>query len=134
MKSGFLFLGAISALIGVGMGAFGAHGLKATLSPEMLTVYQTGVTYQMWHALGLIGIALMRRQVSESKLLNWAGYLMFFGIVLFSGSLYLLALLNLTWLGMITPIGGISFLIAWLLIAIFAAQKQHHSRYTHARR
>ena len=134
MKSGFLFLGAVSALSGVGLGAFGAHGLKATLSPEMLTVYQTGVTYQMWHALGLIGIALISQQVPESKLLNWAGWLMFIGILLFSGSLYLLAILNLKWLGMITPLGGVSFIIAWLLIAIFAAKKQHHSRYTSARR
>jgi uncharacterized membrane protein YgdD (TMEM256/DUF423 family) len=134
MKSGFLFLGAISALTGVGMGAFGAHGLKATLSPEMLTVYQTGVTYQMWHALGLISIGLISQQVPESKLLSWAGWLMFIGILLFSGSLFLLVLLNLKWLGMITPIGGISFITAWFLIAIFAAKKQHHSRYTNARR
>jgi uncharacterized membrane protein YgdD (TMEM256/DUF423 family) len=134
MKSGFLFAGALSALIGIGMGAFGAHGLKATLSPEMLAVYQTGVTYQMWHALGLIGIALMRQQGLESALINWAGRLMFSGILLFSGSLYLLALFNLKWLGMITPIGGVSFIIAWALIAIFAVQKPHHSRYTHARR
>jgi uncharacterized membrane protein YgdD (TMEM256/DUF423 family) len=134
MKSVFLFLGAISALVGVGMGAFGAHGLKAILSPEMLTVYQTGVTYQMWHALGLMGIALMRQQIPESKLLIWAGWLMFIGILVFSGSLYLLVLLDLKWLGMITPVGGVSFILSWLLIAIFAAQKQHHSRYTHARR
>jgi uncharacterized membrane protein YgdD (TMEM256/DUF423 family) len=134
MKSVFLFLAALSALIGVGMGAFGAHGLKAILSPEMLTVYQTGVTYQMWHALGLMGIVFMRQQVPESKLLIWAGWLMFIGILLFSGSLYLLVLLDLKWLGMITPLGGVSFILAWLLIAIFAAQKQHHSRYTHARR
>jgi uncharacterized membrane protein YgdD (TMEM256/DUF423 family) len=64
----------------------------------------------------------------------WAGWLMFIGILLFSGSLYLLAVLNLKWLGMITPIGGVSFITAWLLIAIFAAKKPHHSRYTHARR
>jgi len=134
MKSVFLFLGAISALIGVGMGAFGAHGLKAILSPELLAVYQTGVTYQMWHALGLMGIALMRQQIPESKLLIWAGWLMFIGILVFSGSLYLLVLLDLKWLGMITPVGGVSFILSWLLIAIFAAQKQHHSRYTHARR
>ena len=134
MKSVFLFLGAISALVGVGMGAFGAHGLKAILSPEMLAVYQTGVTYQMWHALGLMGIALMRQQIPESKLLIWAGWLMFIGILVFSGSLYLLVLLDLKWLGMITPVGGVSFILSWLLIAIFAAQKQHHSRYTHARR
>ena len=134
MKSGFLFLGALSALIGVAMGAFGAHGLKAILSPEMIAVYQTGVTYQMWHALGLIGIALMRQQVPESKLLGWAGWLMFMGILLFSGSLYLLVLLDLKWLGMITPLGGVSFITAWLLIAIFAAKKQHLSRYNNARR
>ena len=133
MQSGFLFLGAFSALIGVGMGAFGAHGLKAVLSPEMLTVYQTGVTYQMWHALGLIGIALMRQQAPESKLLIWAGSLMFIGILIFSGSLYLLAILDLKWLGMFTPIGGVSFMMAWVLIAIFASKKQHHSRYENAR-
>ena len=134
MKSGFLFLGAVSALVAVGMGAFGAHGLKATLSPEMLTVYQTGVSYQIWHALGLICIALISQQDPESNLLSWAGWLMFVGILLFSGSLYLLVLLNLKWLGMITPLGGVSFITAWVLIAIFAAKKQHHSRYTHARR
>ena len=134
MKSVFLFLGAISALVGVAMGAFGAHGLKAILSPELLAVYQTGVTYQMWHALGLIGIALLRQQVPESRLLSWAGWLMFIGILLFSGSLYSLALLDLKWLGMITPLGGVGFITAWLLIAIFAAKKPHHSRYTHARR
>lgn len=134
MKSLFLFLGAISALVGVGMGAFGAHSLKAVLSPEMLAVYQTGVTYQMWHALGLIGIAIFRQQEPESRLLGWAGSLMFIGIILFSGSLYLLALLNLKWLGMITPVGGVGFITAWALLAVFAAKKPHHSRYTHARR
>lgn len=130
MRSVFLFLGAFCALTGVGMGAFGAHGLKAILSPERLAVYQTGVTYQMWHALGLIAVALLRQQVAESRLLRWAGGLMFAGIVLFSGSLYLLVLLDQKWLGMITPIGGVSFLIAWLLIALFAARKNPNSRYT----
>ncbi|MGZ4969618.1 MAG: DUF423 domain-containing protein [Methylobacter sp.] len=133
MKSNFLLLGALSAFIGVGMGAFGAHGLKAVISPEMLTVYQTGVTYQMWHALGLIGVALIQRQAPGSKLLHWAGWLMFAGILLFSGSLYALALLNHHWLGMITPFGGVCFLIAWLLITLFANQNSrssdHNSRY-----
>jgi len=133
MKPVFLLLGALSALIGVGMGAFGAHGLKTVISPEMLAVYQTGVTYQMWHALGLIGIALIPQQTPDSKLVNWAGWLMFTGIALFSGSLYLLVLLNLNWLGMITPIGGVSFLTAWLLVTIFAAKNirasGHYSRY-----
>lgn len=121
MKSTFLMLGALSALLGVGMGAFGAHGLRTIISPEMLSVYQTGVTYQMWHALGLIAIALIGRQAPDSKLLHWAGWLMFAGILLFSGSLYALAILNHTRLGMITPFGGVCFLIAWLLIALFAA-------------
>ncbi len=133
MKSIFLSLGALSALIGVGMGAFGAHGLKTIISPEMLAVYQTGVTYQMYHALGLIGVALIHRQAPDSKLLHWAGWLMFSGIVLFSGSLYALALLNHTWLGMITPLGGVCFLAAWLLIALFATpnirSSDHNSRY-----
>ena len=130
MKPIFLLLGAFSALIGVAMGAFGAHGLKTVISPELLTVYQTGVTYQMWHALGLIGIALIHQP--GSRLLHWAGWLMFAGIMLFSGSLYLLALLNLKWLGMITPFGGVCFLTAWLLITLFAIQNirssDHNSR------
>jgi uncharacterized membrane protein YgdD (TMEM256/DUF423 family) len=132
MKMIFLLLGALSAMIGVGMGAFGAHGLKTVISPELLTVYQTGVTYQMWHALGLISIALIHQQAPASKLLTWAGWLMFAGILLFSGSLYLLALLNLKWLGMITPIGGVCFLTAWLLITLFATKNirnsDHNSR------
>jgi uncharacterized membrane protein YgdD (TMEM256/DUF423 family) len=129
MKSGFLFLGAICAFIGVGMGAFGAHVLKKMLSPEMMAVYQTAVTYQMWHALGLIAIAQLRVQASDSGLLTFAGVLMFLGILLFSGSLYGLALLNLNWLGMITPVGGVCFLTAWLLIALFTIKKQSSSRY-----
>ena len=122
MRNTFLILGAVSALIGVGMGAFGAHGLKTMLAPEMLAVYKTGVTYQMWHALGLILIALLRQQ-NKGKLLIWAGWFMFAGIILFSGSLYLLAILNTKWLGMITPLGGVAFLIAWILVVIFAWQQ-----------
>ena len=99
-----------------------------------MVTYQTAVNYQMWHALGLIGISFVHQQDQESKLIAWAGWLMFFGILLFSGSLYLLVLLNIKELGMLTPIGGISFIVAWALLAIFAAQKQHQSRYKNARR
>jgi uncharacterized membrane protein YgdD (TMEM256/DUF423 family) len=120
MRSLFLLLAAACALTGVALGAFGAHGLKTILTPTLLEVYKTGVTYQMWHALGLI--ALLHQQTPDEKLLHWAGWLMFTGIVLFSGSLYLLAILNLKWLGMITPLGGVAFLIAWLLLAIFAVK------------
>lgn len=128
LQSNFLFLAAFCALTGVGMGAFGAHGLKGVLSPDMLAVFQTGVSYQMWHALGLFGIALINRNSPQSSLLKWAGWLMFAGILLFSGSLYLMTLLDLKWLGMITPVGGLSFLTAWLLVAVFAIRKQPTSR------
>ena len=120
MKSIFLFLSAVSAFSGVAMGAFGAHGLRNTLAPEMLVVYQTGVTYQVWHALGLGLIALLASRVPTSKLLSWAGWLMFAGIVLFSGSLYLLAISGAKWLGMLTPFGGTAWLLAWLLTGVYA--------------
>jgi len=129
MKSVFLLLGAICAFMGVGLGAFGAHALKATLTPEALAIYHTGVTYQMWHSLGLIGIGLLQHQIPGSKLAPWAGWLMFSGILLFSGSLYLLALLNLHWLGMITPVGGVCFLIAWLLVCLSVKNKKPKKRY-----
>ena len=116
-------LAALSAFTGVALGAFGAHGLRKLLTPEMLQVYKTGVDYQMWHALALGLIATWVSQAQPSKLLHWAGCLMFAGIVLFSGSLYLLAVSNIKWLGMITPIGGVAFLGAWLLVIIFALNK-----------
>jgi len=120
MQSVFLFLSAVCGLTGVAMGAFGAHGLKAVLTPEMLAVYKTAVDYQMWHALGIGLIAIFRQQAPESALIKWAGWLMFVGIILFSGSLYLLAILNAKWLGMITPLGGVAFLAAWICVIIFA--------------
>jgi uncharacterized membrane protein YgdD (TMEM256/DUF423 family) len=111
------------------MGAFGAHALKASLSPESLAVYQTGVTYQMWHSLGLIAIALVQQSIPDSKRIAIAGWLMFLGILLFSGSLYLLVLLDMPKLGMITPIGGVCFLIAWLLLCLSASTKKTKKRY-----
>lgn len=129
MKSSvFLFFGATSAFLGVAFGAFGAHGLKTMISPEMLAVYKTGVEYQMWHSFGLIAIALMQQHDMQSRLLKWAGGLMFLGIILFSGSLYALAILNLPILGAITPIGGVSFLISWSLLIIFSGKKSSHNK------
>ncbi|MEN9898890.1 MAG: hypothetical protein RLZZ66_2539 [Pseudomonadota bacterium] len=133
MPSVFLFLGTTFAFLGVVLGAFGAHLLKTMMTPELLAVYQTGVTYQMWHAFGLIAIALMQQYDSESLLLKWAGSLMFLGIVLFSGSLYLLAVLDVPELGKITPIGGVSFLISWSLLVIFSGKKQTRQRYKSSR-
>jgi len=120
MNSVFLFLAAVCAFLGVAMGAFGAHGLKSVLSADMMAVYRTAVDYQMWHALGLGLVAMVRQQMPEVNLLRWSGWLMFAGIVLFSGSLYLLAILNLRWLGMVTPLGGLAFLAAWACLAIVA--------------
>lgn len=117
-----LLLGALSALTGVALGAFGAHILKNSIAAELITIYQTGITYQMWHALALILLALWQQQDPLSKLLTWSARLMFAGILLFSGSLYLLALLNIRSLGMITPFGGLSFLIAWGLLATYAVK------------
>jgi len=116
----FLLLSTISAFLAVAFGAFGAHGLKAILSPDMLAIYKTAVNYQMWHALGLGIIALLTHINSSSRLLHYAGWLMFAGIVLFSGSLYILSLSGLKWLGMITPLGGVCFLAAWLLLIIYS--------------
>jgi len=116
----FLLLSTISAFLAVAFGAFGAHGLKAILSPDMLAIYKTAVTYQMWHALGLAIIALLYQQNLSSRLLHYAGWFMFSGIVLFSGSLYALSLSGLKWLGAITPLGGVCFLAAWLLLIIFS--------------
>lgn len=119
----FLSFGAAAAGLAVGLGAFGAHGLKTVLSAEMLAVWQTAVTYQMWHALALILVALLLQNRND-KLLHRAGWLFIAGIALFSGSLYGLALSNLKWLGMITPIGGVCFLAAWSLIT-FSSLKKH---------
>ncbi len=123
MRYPVLFLAALSALLAVVMGAFGAHALKTVLTVEMLTVYKTAVNYHMWHALGLGLIAVFQQLSGESCYLLWAGRLMFSGIVLFSGSLYLLAILNIPALGMITPLGGLAFIAAWGLVLVFAAKE-----------
>lgn len=122
----FVILAAINMIIAVGAGAFGAHGLKRVLDPDMLTVWQTGVLYQLIHALGLLAIAWLSTRYA-SPLVPAAGWLMFAGIVLFSGSLYLLAGTGTRILGAITPIGGVAFLVAWGLVA-WAACTQSATR------
>jgi len=112
----FLMLGAINAFLCVAFGAFGAHGLKQSLSAEMLTVYQTGVQYHFYHSLGLIIVGLVLLHFPRSKSVLLSGWLMLGGIALFSASLYALSLTGIRALGMITPLGGISFLSAWLLL------------------
>ncbi len=112
-----LVAGALMAFLAVLTGAFGAHGLKGTLSAYEMDVFKTGVHYQMMHALGLLAIGLLMQNRDDVRL-RVAARLMFAGMVLFSGSLYILALSGVKWLGMITPVGGVCFLAAWLLLAL----------------
>jgi uncharacterized membrane protein YgdD (TMEM256/DUF423 family) len=120
MLKTFLMLGSLNAFLSVALGAFGAHALKSKLSADMLNVYQTGVQYHMVHSLGLILIALLADKLGNSSLVNVSGWALFIGIVLFSGSLYVLSLSGIKILGAITPLGGVSFLLGWILLAIAA--------------
>lgn len=112
----FIIIGAINAMIAVAAGAFGAHGLENKLSTKYLDIWGKATTYQMYHALGLILIGIISGTTSIS--LNVAGWLMTFGIVFFSGSLYVLAVTQIQILGAITPIGGVLFIASWLLLVI----------------
>ena len=102
------------------LGAFGAHVLKTRLTPEMMTIYHTGNQYHFYHALGLLAVAILGIHWPTSVHLKWSGWLMFAGIIIFSGSLYALSLTGLRWLGAITPIGGVLFIAAWGLLAAAA--------------
>lgn len=118
----FIILGAINAFIAVGLGAFGAHGLKDILEPKYLEIWKTGVSYQMYHALGLLVIGVLAGKLPTSSLISTSGWLMIAGIVLFSGSLYVLCLTKIGILGAITPLGGVAFLTAWILIVVAAVK------------
>ena len=104
----------------VALGAFGAHALKARVAPDMLAVWQTGVTYHAWHALALFLLGLLMLHVPASIALRYAAWLFVAGIVLFAGSLYLLALGGPRWFGAITPFGGVAFIAGWIAVAIAA--------------
>jgi uncharacterized membrane protein YgdD (TMEM256/DUF423 family) len=114
MSKTFLLMAAISGFLVVALGAFGAHGLKEKISSDLLAVYQTGVLYQMFHTLALLAVALLLTHSPQLGALRWSGWLFAAGILIFSGSLYLLALTGVRWLGAITPIGGVAFLGGWL--------------------
>jgi uncharacterized membrane protein YgdD (TMEM256/DUF423 family) len=120
MPRTFLLAGALAGFVGVAFGAFGAHGLRGRLSPDMLAVFETGVRYQMYHALALMLTAalMMTGRIESGRAVAAAGWLFVAGIVLFSGSLYLLAVTGITVLGAITPIGGVAFLLGWACLAI----------------
>jgi len=118
MKTGriFIALGALSAFIGVATGAFGAHVLKSRISAEMLAVFEVGVRYQMYHAFALIATAWMQTRWL-SLIVTASGWCFVIGTVLFSGSLYLLSLSGVKWVGAITPFGGLAFLAGWACMA-----------------
>src|SRR5262247_1682194 len=113
MDRTFLLIGAVLGFLGVAFGAFGAHALKARLSPELLAVFETGVRYQMYHAIAVLIVAAAVGHSGRARLLMIAGWALITGIVFFSGSLYALALTGVGILGAITPIGGLLFLVGW---------------------
>ena len=116
----FLFLGSISSFLAVGLGAFGVHGLRGKISPEMLAAFQTGVQYHFYHSLGLFAVAFAASYLGDTGLIRWSGWMMVLGIVLFSGSIYALSTTGVRSLGIITPFGGTAFLAGWILLAVAA--------------
>ena len=118
MAKWLLMLASLSGFTGVALGAFAAHGLRGKLSENMLNVFQTGVSYQLWHTMALIGVALLLLRSPENTLLKVTGVLFAVGILLFSGSLYMLTLSGLGKLGMITPLGGVTWLVAWFCLGL----------------
>lgn len=120
MRRTFGIWGAAFAFLAVALGAFGAHGLREKISAEALAVYQTGVHYQLVHALALLLLAAL---VIEGKAARAAGWLFIAGVVVFSGSLYLLAITGAKWWGAVTPIGGLCFLVGWVCLIVAFAKK-----------
>lgn len=116
----FFVMGGFSGALGVALGAFGAHALKSRLSPERLETFETGVRYQMYHALALLVAAFAVGSWSSSILPVAAGWLFVAGTLLFSGSLYLLVLTDRRWWGAVTPLGGVAFIAGWVCLALAA--------------
>jgi uncharacterized membrane protein YgdD (TMEM256/DUF423 family) len=116
MERTFFVLGSLLAFLAVGLGAFGAHSLQGTFAPGMADVYETGVKYQFYHSLAMFAVAFALTQWPRSSAAI-AGWLFLVGIILFSGSLYLLSITGTRTLGIITPFGGLAFLAGWLVLA-----------------
>ncbi len=118
----FVFLGALNAFLAVGLGAFGAHGLKTVLTPDLLAVYHTGAHYHLLHALAVLCIGTLAQHQPASLYLKLAGWLLVTGIILFSGSLYVLSISGIRQLGIITPFGGVAFLAGWFMLMLAAVK------------
>lgn len=123
MKNKVIMLACISGALAVGIGAFGAHGLEPHRTKELMNIFKTGHLYHALHTLALLAVGMLMPEGAKEKMLNLASILFIAGIILFSGSLYLLALTDLRWLGAITPLGGICFIVAWLLVALHYYRK-----------
>ena len=121
MHKNFLLVAAILGFLGVAFGAFGAHGLRGRISPEMMAVFEIGVRYQMYHVFALLAVAVAIGQFGQLRLLYVAGWSFIAGTLIFSGSLYALALTGTGMFGAITPIGGVGLLIGWACLAFVAA-------------
>lgn len=119
----FIILAGIFGFLAVALGAFGAHGLQKIVEPRLLEVWHTGVQYQMYHSLALLAVALLAVSYINPAIAKWAGGAFVIGILLFSGSLYAIVLLGVRNLGLITPIGGVFFLIGWALLIVAALKK-----------
>jgi len=124
MNNLLLVLAAINGFVAVSLGAFAAHGLRSMLGPDLLATFQTGVQYHMYHALAMLAVGILVTQFPAQTGLRVAGYLFLAGILIFSGSLYVLALSGIRWLGAITPIGGVAFLAGWATLAWTMARAQ----------
>ncbi len=124
----FIVWGSLLAFLGVALGAFGAHGLKDQISEDMLAVYNTGVHYHLVHALGLVLLGLAADRLADRKRVNAAGWCLLIGVILFSGSLYLLAVTGIKWLGAITPLGGVAFLVGWAMLGLAAWKEPRPQR------
>ncbi len=120
MSRRFLILAALAGALSVALGAFAAHGLKPRLDAHLLANWETGVRYQFYHVFALMAAAWLADRLPEYKSARWSGWLFLIGMVLFSGSLYVMALTGLRWLGMITPFGGVAFIAGWILLALAA--------------
>ena len=119
----FFIIGALSGGLSVALGAFGAHGLRERLTPQLLETFETGVRYEIYHAFAILVVAFALTRW-QSNLLPLAGWAFVIGTILFSGSLYILALTGIRWLGAITPLGGVAFIAGWILLAVGVWQSQ----------
>lgn len=128
MQRTFIAWGAVIMALSVALGAFGAHMLKDTISGDEMAVYETGVHYHMIHGLAILLTGLAAGLFGESRKLFWAGFLFIFGVFIFSGSLYVLSLSGIKWLGAITPIGGVSFIAGWFTLAAAALSRKAGTR------